>query len=120
MITAFDTLKFARRLKQAGLPEAQAEAMAEAQIEAFAEALDTQLATKTDIAELRQATKTDIAELRQATQADIAELREATQANINLLQRGHDHLQGQINLIRWMLTFNLAFTMAIMWKLFLP
>ena len=109
MITAFDTLKFARRLKQAGLPEAQAEAMAEAQIEAFAEALDTQLATKTDIAELRQ-----------ATQADIAELREATQADINLLQRGHDHLQGQINLIRWMLTFNLAFTMAIMWKLFLP
>ena len=109
MITAFDTLKFARRLKQAGLPQAQAEAMAEAQIEAFAEALDTQLATKTDIAELRQ-----------ATQADIAELREATQANINLLQRGHDHLQGQINLIRWMLTFNLAFTMAIMWKLFLP
>ena len=98
MITAFDTLKFARRLKQAGLPQAQAEAMAEAQIEAFAEALDTQLATKTDIAELR----------------------EATQADINLLQRGHDHLQGQINLIRWMLTFNLAFTMAIMWKLFLP
>ena len=97
MIIAFDTLKFARRLKQAGLPQAQAEAMAEAQVEAFAEALDTQLATK----------------------IDITKLQEVTQADTNKLQRGHDHLQAQINLIKWMLGFNLAFTVAITWKTFL-
>ena len=49
---AFDTLKFANRLKQAGLTEEQAAAIAEAQKEAFAEALDTSLATKLDIARL--------------------------------------------------------------------
>jgi hypothetical protein len=48
----FDTLKFANRLKQAGLTEEQAGAFAEAQKEVFAEALDTALATKLDIARL--------------------------------------------------------------------
>ena len=53
-ITTFDTLKFARRLKDAGVPEKQAEAEAEAIREAFAEALDTQVATKADIARLER------------------------------------------------------------------
>jgi hypothetical protein len=44
----FDTLKFANRLKEAGLTDQQAQAIAEAQKDAFAEALDTTLATKTD------------------------------------------------------------------------
>jgi len=44
-ITTFDTLKFARRLKDAGVSEAQAEAIKEV----FAEALDTQVATKSDM-----------------------------------------------------------------------
>jgi len=45
----FDTLKFSERLKAAGVPEAQAKAEAEALRDVFAEALDTSLATKTDI-----------------------------------------------------------------------
>ncbi|MBY0577037.1 MAG: hypothetical protein K2P67_10655 [Gallionellaceae bacterium] len=49
----FDTLKFAEKLKQAGVPEGQAKAMAEAQNEVFSEALDTQLATKRDLIELK-------------------------------------------------------------------
>ena len=48
----FDTLKFARRLQQAGVSEKQATAEAEAINEAFSEALDSQLATKQDINEL--------------------------------------------------------------------
>ncbi|HZR80466.1 MAG TPA: hypothetical protein VFD92_05140 [Candidatus Binatia bacterium] len=43
-----DTLAYARRLKQAGVPEQQAEAHAEA----LATALDDQLATKRDVDEL--------------------------------------------------------------------
>jgi len=43
----FDTHKFIRRLKEAGLPEAQAEAIADAFREAQGEA---ELATKQDIA----------------------------------------------------------------------
>lgn len=45
----FDTLKFANRLKSAGLTDEQAQVFAEAQKEVFAEALDTSLATKLDI-----------------------------------------------------------------------
>lgn len=50
----FDTLKFARKLKAAGVPEGQAEAEAEALAEAFAEALESQLATKSDIAKIEK------------------------------------------------------------------
>ena len=45
----FDTLKFVRRLKDSGIPEAQAEAVAEASKEASGEA---ELATKQDIERL--------------------------------------------------------------------
>lgn len=48
----FDTLKFANRLKNAGMSDEQAQAFAEAQKEVFAEALDTTLATKLDIVRL--------------------------------------------------------------------
>ena len=45
----FDTLKFARRLREGGVPEKQAEAEAEALPAVFAEALENQLATKADV-----------------------------------------------------------------------
>lgn len=48
----FDTLKFANRLKSAGLTDEQAQAFAEAQKDVFAEALETSLATKLDIMRL--------------------------------------------------------------------
>lgn len=48
----FDTLKFANRLKSAGMSDEQAQAFAEAQKDVFAEALDTTLATKLDIMRL--------------------------------------------------------------------
>ena len=47
--TSFDTLKFARRLKDSGVDDIQAEAQAVAIQEVFAEALEAQLATKGDI-----------------------------------------------------------------------
>ena len=53
----FDTHKFIRRLKEAGIPEAQAEAISEAFREAQGEA---ELATKGDIGDVRR----EIADLR--------------------------------------------------------
>ncbi len=50
----FDTLKFVEKLKAAGVPEAQAKAQAEALVSAFSEALDTQLASKSDINRLER------------------------------------------------------------------
>jgi hypothetical protein len=55
-----DTLSYARRLKEGGFTEQQAETLAVTQ----AELVGQGLATKADIAELRTATKADIAELR--------------------------------------------------------
>jgi len=77
-VVAFDTLRFAKKLEKAGMGSAQAEAFAEAQREAFAEALETQLATKSDIYDIR----------------------------------------SEMRLMRWMIGFNLTFTMAILWKIF--
>jgi len=45
----FDTLKFVEKLKAGGVPESQAKAEAEALVTAFSEAMDSQLATKSDI-----------------------------------------------------------------------
>lgn len=49
----FDTLKFSERLKAAGVPPEQAIAEAEALRDVLGEALDTTLATKADIAEVK-------------------------------------------------------------------
>jgi hypothetical protein len=59
----FDTLSFARRLKQAGLPEARAEAIADATRELVVQ----DVATKGDIAAL----KADMAALEQRLAASI-------------------------------------------------
>jgi len=84
-VVTFDTLKFAKRLEKAGMDIVQSEAFAEAQREAFSEALETQVATKSDIASVR---------------SDISDV------------------QAEIKLMRWMIGFNLAFTMAMLWKIF--
>lgn len=49
----FDTLKYAKKLEAAGIPAAQAEAMAEAQKDIFSETLDATLATKNDVRDIK-------------------------------------------------------------------
>jgi ribosomal protein L29 len=81
VVVNLDTLKIARRLKEAGLDERQAETITDVLRES--RELDfSLLATKADLAELRNATKADLAELRNATKADLAELRNATKADL--------------------------------------
>jgi len=50
----FDTLKFVERLKAGAVREAQAKAEADALVTAFSEAMDSQLATKSDINRLER------------------------------------------------------------------
>ena len=89
---AFDTHRFVKRLTESGFTEKQAETLAEEHVAL----LNTNLATKADIARveagidaLRQETKADIARveagidaLRQETKADIDALRQETKADI--------------------------------------
>jgi DNA anti-recombination protein RmuC len=49
----FDTLAFAKKLRDAGYTEAQAEALVEAQSSVFREMLDSTLATKDDLRQMR-------------------------------------------------------------------
>jgi len=53
MVT-FDTLKFVDKLEQAGVSREQAKAEAEALVTALSEAMDSQLATKSDINRLER------------------------------------------------------------------
>lgn len=57
---AFDTLRLARRLRGLGLPPGQADGFAEA----FADTMVTELATKSDIAELRSEFRLECERLR--------------------------------------------------------
>ncbi len=70
---AFDTLKFAKRLKEAGFTEQQAEALADAE----AEFIEQNLATKRDIADLKRDiadVKRDIKELEVTLRNEIKQL----------------------------------------------
>ena len=87
--TAIDTLRYARKLKDAGVPPDQAEAMADA----IGSALVDQLATKADLL---------------ATKADL-------EGSIGALRVW---AEGKFQLLYWMLGFNLAFIVAIAWRMF--
>lgn len=50
----FDTLAYAKKLREVGLTEEQAEAHAQAQKQVLSEVLDTTLATKEDIGRLEK------------------------------------------------------------------
>jgi hypothetical protein len=78
--TTFDTLAYAKKLRDAGIPELQAEAQAAALVDVLKDTSGG-LATKTDLDRLE----------------------ERTEARFRLLQ--------------WMVGFNLAVTVAILWLL---
>ena len=71
---AFDTLKFAKRLKEAGFTEQQAEALADAE----AEFIEQNLATKQDIADVKR----DIADIKR----DVKELEVTLRNEIKQLE----------------------------------
>ena len=106
---AFDTYTAAKRLRDAGFDERQAEA-AVSMVRDAAGADREQLATKADLAEVRA----DLAALETrlradlATKADLAELRAASRADLETLRSE----------LRWMLAFQAALILAIAAKLF--
>ena len=63
----FDTHRFVKNLTACGFTERQAEVLAEEQVNL----LESNLATKADIENLRLSTKADIENLRLSTKADI-------------------------------------------------
>ncbi|CAA2159966.1 hypothetical protein MBRA_05145 [Methylobacterium brachiatum] len=114
---AFDTLRFVRTLRdKAKMSSEQAEGLADA----IAEAIQNDLATKTDIAgvrtdieALRLSTRSDIETLRLATKTDIAAvrtdieaLRLATKSDIETLRLATkaDLAETKAEIIKWMIS----------------
>ena len=74
----FDTLKFANTLKEAGVPDKQAEARA--QRESFAEAFDAGVAMRSDIARLDANIKADMISVKSELKSDIVRLENRIEA----------------------------------------
>lgn len=65
-----DTLQFANKLKESGMPDKQAETLAELEFQLYESTLDN-LATKADIESLKSVTKADIEALKSSTKEDL-------------------------------------------------
>lgn len=85
MVGAFDTLRAARRLREAGASEPVADTIAEVLHESREFDL-SQIATKVDLEQLRLATKADLEQLRLGTKADLDQLRLANKADLDQLR----------------------------------
>ncbi len=127
---AFDTLKFARRLKEVGVPEAQAEAQAELMAEAFVfnmdalvtrdyldQCLDARFAEHEARFEARLMAKMDA---RFAAQDERFEKRfGAIEARLNDHDLQFVEIRGELKLHRWILALILATTtLPLLQKLF--
>jgi len=83
---AFDTLKFARALREKAKPSPE---QAEGLADALVDILDSNLATKTDIRDVQadiQIVRGDIEAFKIQTRADIEALRLTTQADLEALR----------------------------------
>lgn len=92
---AIDTLKLKTRLSESGMLEPQAQALVEELDEALSKAINQEIATKADIAELQGTLKADIAELQ------------------GTVQSLNERLQGENKFLRWMITATLIIVVAI-------
>lgn len=106
---AFDTHRFVKRLTESGFTEKQAETLAEEHVAL----LNSNLATKADIAavtadieSLRLATKADIEALRKELKADIEALRQGTKADIAGIKVDIETVKS--DLLKWMFTALIA------------
>ena len=91
-----DTLKYAKRLQQAGFTEQQAEAQADA----LWEAIEDSVATKQDVQLVRQ----DLRALGTRLDGRIDQLETRMDGRFNVVD-------GRFRLVYWMLGFNLALTL---------
>lgn len=119
LCVTFDTLKFVETLISAGMPDKQARALSEAQKVIFAEMLESSLATKTDISEV----KSEIKEVSLATKADIKEVsNEIKEVKIELkseLKKEVIRLDTELKYIKWMLSLLIAGMGTMLFKMFM-
>nr|VFK65212.1 MAG: Protein of unknown function (DUF1640) [Candidatus Kentron sp. UNK] len=122
---AFDTLKFAHRLKDSGMPSEQAEANSDALNEAWMLAT-RDLATKADVRELRgdmQALDSKLDRKISEVRGEISEVRgEISEVRGEISEvRGEIHaISGEVRSVRWVLVLIVALLVIPMVKSFFP
>ena len=104
-----DTLEFAKRLEKAGISREQAEAHAEA----LRAAIASEVATKADL----DATSHDIRGDFHGLRGEFHNFRDDIRRDFNGLRDEFQKLRGRVDVLTWMASFNLAATMAVLWKL---
>ena len=107
----FDTLKFAERLKSGGMPPAQAIAEAEALRDVLSEALDTTVATKTDIGDVKseiRSVRTEISRLDAKLEAKFAQLESKIDLKFGLVDAKFDKINWMLGVIIALATASFA------------
>lgn len=124
MFAAFDTLQYAKRLRQAGIPEDQAEAQTNALAKALASGIQ-HLATKQDIQEVKHEidiVRQELKQLRQETKHEIDQLRQEIKTDLQTLDakftERETRLRGDMLLMRWMFAATFAGIVSIVIRLF--
>lgn len=87
----FDTLAYVKTLREAGVEERQAEAQA------------------TALASVLKASTTEL-----ATKEDLSRVESKLDAKLTLIE---ERTEGRFKLLQWMLGFNLAISIALLWIL---
>lgn len=100
----FDTLKFAERLKSGGMPPAQAIAEAEALRDVLSESMDTTVATKTDIAEV----KAEISRLDSKFEMKLSQLESKIDLKFGLVDARFDKVNWMLGVIIALATASFA------------
>jgi hypothetical protein len=108
----FDTLKFARRLKEAGMDPHLAEEQAEALAEVLSAKFDT-LVEKRDLAELRQELLREIASLRQEMESANAALRKDMEASDAALRQEMEAIRKEMQLLEQRLIIKLGAMLVV-------
>jgi hypothetical protein len=106
-----DTLAYANKLKAAGVPSDQAEAHAEA----LNAATVNLFATKQDINQLRQNMDARFEALEERIDARFDAFKQYVDARFETLE---ERYRSRFQLLQWMLAFNLALSVAIIFMLF--
>ena len=116
-VTTFDTLKFARKLKEAGITQQQAEAHAEALVEAFAVNL-ADLATKNDLKELELRIEAQLLAFKVDFNHALTELEMKINAQFHPIKSELLVLKSELFLLKWMMGFMLAGMVSLLVKTF--
>ena len=111
---ALDTHAAIKKLKEAGFTEQQAEV----QTALLSEVVTGELVTKRDLQDLETALKQDMQDLEVRLKRDLKDLETALRQDMlrldGKLQTLEEHTEGRFRLLQWMLSFNMALTIAVL------